>query len=100
LQEFSDIRADCFDQSNAALKGGAMPIEDFFRPEEVPSNHPLLRLVSRQLKSGHDAVFELYRPRETLGFRKARIVIHFFRDGQEVDYRDDDCRALVVRPCY
>jgi hypothetical protein len=67
-----------------------MPIDDFFRPEEVPGNHPLLRYVSQRMKQGDEAVFELYRPREALGFRKAKIVVHFFRDGREVEYKDDD----------
>src|SRR5947208_2263343 len=67
-----------------------MPIEDFFRPADLPVNHPLLRFVASRLRAGEQAVFELYRPRETLGFRKAEIVIHFLRDGREADYKSDD----------
>lgn len=67
-----------------------MSIDEFFRAEGVSSSHPLLRYVSQRLKSGDRAVFELYRPREVLGFRKARIVIHFIQADKEVDYKDDD----------
>ena len=43
-----------------------MPIEDFFRPTEVPGNFPLLRLVVARKEEGYVPVFELYRPREVL----------------------------------
>ena len=67
-----------------------MPIDDFFRPETVPSKHPLLRSVQTRQRAGEYAVFELSRPREALGFRKAKIVIHFLRDGEVVDCKEDD----------
>ena len=77
-----------------------MPLDDFFRFEEVPSDHPLLKHVENRLKDGEVAHFQLYRPREALGFRQARIFIHFSRDGQAVDYQkedwDDDLNASLV----
>jgi hypothetical protein len=67
-----------------------MPIEDFFRKDDVAGNHPLLSFVATRLKAGDDAVFELYRPPEGLGYRKAKIYVHLIRGGQEVDCKADD----------
>src|SRR5437870_2541453 len=67
-----------------------MPIEDFFHEAEVPGNFPLLRFVAAKKEQGYVPVFELNRPRETLGFRKAKIVVQFYKNGQEGDYKDDD----------
>jgi hypothetical protein len=67
-----------------------MPIEDFFQPAEVPNNFPLLRVVAARKEAGYVPLFELFRPREALGFRKARIVVHFQKNGQEAEEKDDD----------
>ena len=66
-----------------------VPIADFFQPAEVPGNFPLLRHVHARKAAGDEPFFELYQPREGFGLRKAKIVIHFLRDGREVDYKDD-----------
>ena len=62
----------------------------FFRPAEVPGNLPLLRLVAARKQAGDNPIFGLNRPPEAFGFRKAKIVVHFYRDGREVDSKDDD----------
>ena len=67
-----------------------MSIDDFLKPVEVPGNYPLLRFVAARKNEGLVPVFELFRAKEALGFRKAKIVIHFLKDGREADYRDDD----------
>src|SRR5258708_17698748 len=67
-----------------------MPIADFFQPVSVPGNFPLLRHVLSRKEAGDTPVFELQRPREMFGFRKAKIVVHFIRDGSKVDYKDDE----------
>jgi hypothetical protein len=67
-----------------------MPIEDFFQRPEPAGNHPLLRFVAARKAAGDQPGFQLFRPHDTLGFRKAKIYIHFFRDGTEVDCKDDD----------
>lgn len=41
-------------------------------------------------RAGVYALFELSRPWEALGFCKAKIVIHFLRDGEVVDCKEDD----------
>ncbi len=66
-----------------------MPIDDFFPHEDLPG-HPLLRLVAARLRVGQKPVFELSRPRESLGFRKAEIIIHFFDGDQKVDDVHDE----------
>lgn len=67
-----------------------MAIEDYFRSMETVGNHPLLRFVAARQKAGDLAVFQLHRPRETMGFRKAKIYIHLIRADQEVDCKQDD----------
>src|SRR2546430_177801 len=80
-----------------------MPIDDFVkeRQGEVASGHPLLRFVEARKRAGDTVQFELHQPPEQIGYRKASICLHFYRDGEEVDFKqddwDDDLNTALVR---
>jgi hypothetical protein len=75
--------------------------EFFTHSKDDSFYHPLLRIVAMREEKGYTPVFELVRPRESLGFQKAKIIIHFYKngrkDGKKSDDWDDDLNTGLIK---
>lgn len=65
-------------------------LDRYFDELTEKDSHPKLRYWLQQLESGKKAKFELCRPNDILGFKPAKIYMHFYENEKEVDCDEDD----------
>jgi hypothetical protein len=75
-------------------------LDRYFDDLTEKDSHPKLRYWLQQLESGRKATFELHRPNDILGFKPAKMYVHFYENEEEVgcdseDWEDSLNNALI-----
>jgi hypothetical protein len=110
VPKFSFLRPVCSVERETRLNPEGhetmLKLDDYFQEDAAADQpkHPTLRawLDYRNRSEVADAKFELHRPRDVLGYKPAKIYVHFYdKDANEChcdhDAWDDDLNAGLVQ---